>query len=235
MAGAPDHANNGWHLVISGSRARWLGTLLSFVAQRAFRFGFFGSARPMGGIGTNKTAGRGHGKQARNRTPRYGAQKTKPEGPSRNEPPESRGTAREARRSPALECISKTRQALKADAPLGQSSGFAFGEGALVGNPAWCGALGGFPAWCGGFWRKSLLVRCARRFSGFVRCSPPHQARFSPRPASRIGFLAEPAGIALGVARPAVCTLDAMPAAARSPASSPAVGTLRPSNDHRMG
>ena len=40
----------------------------------------------------------------------YGAQKTKPEGPSRNEPPESRGTAREARRSPALECISKMRR-----------------------------------------------------------------------------------------------------------------------------
>ena len=59
------------------------------VAQRTFRFGFFGSSRPVGGIGTCKAAGRRPGKWSRFDTRWYGAKKTKPRGPSRNEPPES--------------------------------------------------------------------------------------------------------------------------------------------------
>ena len=64
--------------------------LLAFIAQRAFRFGFFGSSRPTGSIGTCKSAGREPGNGARFAARGYGAQKTKPEDPSCNEPPESR-------------------------------------------------------------------------------------------------------------------------------------------------
>ena len=66
------------------------GIVPRFVVQRPFRFGFFGSSRPMGGIGTRKGAGQRPGNVARSATRGYGAQKTKPKGPSRNEPPESR-------------------------------------------------------------------------------------------------------------------------------------------------
>ena len=103
-------------------------------------------------------------------------------------------TKPDSHREPTHQAGSLPRSATRTAIAAEQSRN-AFGEGALGGFRARCGVIGNKRAWWGSFRRESSLVRrfwrvmsLVRHVPCFVRCPPPHQARFLPRPPHQARF-----------------------------------------------